>query len=64
MLSASFSFFLRLYTLTKWELGALCEKEEVCVPPFFWFCFEFGHWGYPTEKSTSISFLRGTGWGK
>lgn len=19
----------------KWEVGALCEKEEVCVPPFF-----------------------------
>lgn len=60
---AAGKFFLLPVILHFDKKGSLAPyvKKRTCVPLFFRFCFESGHWGYPTEKSASISFLRGTG---
>lgn len=60
MLFASFSFLLRFYTLTKMGAWRLVLKRG--RPPFFSFASNPGI--DPTEKSTGILLLRGTGWGK
>lgn len=61
MLSAKISFFLCFYTLITKGAWRPVLKEGRMLSSFFRFCLESGH---PTEKSASISFLRGTGWGK
>lgn len=61
MLSAKISFFLCFYTLISKGAWRPVLKRGRMLSSFFRFCLESGH---PNEKSASISFLRGTGWGK
>ena len=61
MLSAKFSSFLCFYTLITKGAWRPVSKRGRMFSSFFQVCLESGH---PTEKSASISFLRGTGWGK